>query len=227
MYKIQKNYLMLLLFLTIFLSSDIVKGAQMLKQERDQLRQARQTNQLVDVESVAASSRPQQQPRNQYVRPEDVIIQPEQLFPSYGVGTNVLAQDGAVIRDNIGGNPTEIQNTYAPNTIYTDLGYEPLNDSNQLKHFAAGGKLQVAQGGGNFGQFMNQYGPDITNISTQMMGGPNAGSDIGEAIGSAAQAIIPIPGLRQVGRIVGTALDKNQKEILLSRQLLVLLVFWF
>ena len=42
--------------------------------------------------------------------------------------------------DIIGGNPTEVQNTYNPGDLYSDLGYEPLNDSN-VKQYQKGGKV--------------------------------------------------------------------------------------
>ena len=57
----------------------------------------------------------------------------EEFFPVQGVGTNVLAKNGA-----------EIANTFAPGTIYDDAGYEPLDDSNQVKQFDYGGKLPKA-----------------------------------------------------------------------------------
>jgi hypothetical protein len=54
-----------------------------------------------------------------------------------GAGTNYLAAR----------NGAEIQNTYAPDVMYTDLGYEPLNDSNKVKDFKKGGKLKKAISG--------------------------------------------------------------------------------
>jgi hypothetical protein len=49
----------------------------------------------------------------------------------------------------IGGNPTEIQNTYGDgNSIYDDLEYTPLIDENQQKSFRQGGYIPRMQGGG-------------------------------------------------------------------------------
>ena len=207
--------------------TDIIEGIKMLKEEKDALREARQMNQLVDVQALAASSRPKQQPRRQYLRPEDVIPQPDQMFPSYGVGTNVLAQDGAVIRDVISGNPTEIQNTYAPdNTLYDDLGYEPLNDTDQLKQFAYGGKMQKAEFGNQswmqgtqFGDIMGRQGGAqfAGSLAERATGGPSGGSKIGGGIGKAAGTAFggPIGGAlgEAAGKLIGGALDQKQKKI--------------
>ncbi len=91
----------------------VIEGIQNIKAQKEKYREAKQQTALTDVMSQAAASRPVQQPRRQYVRPEDMIFQPEQMSPSYGVGTNVLAQDGAMI----GGTPTEIQNIIMVNLI--------------------------------------------------------------------------------------------------------------
>jgi hypothetical protein len=67
--------------------------------------------------------------QRRYVRSEDKLV--NGMNP-LGTGTNYLAAR----------NGAEIQNTYAPNDIYTDSGYEPLNDS-----------LPKAQGGFSMGSF--------------------------------------------------------------------------
>ena len=56
----------------------------------------------------------------------------------------VMYEDGGMI----GGNPTEIQNTYeGGNDIYSDLEYEPLYNVNQVKSYRMGGYLPKAAGG--------------------------------------------------------------------------------
>ncbi len=203
---------------------DVIGGISMIKGQRDAVRQAKQMAQLTGVQSAAAASRPMQQPRRQYVRPEDVIPQPEQMFPSYGVGTNVLAQDGAMI----GGNPTEIMNTFAPDTIYTDSGYEPLNDTSRLKAYYHGGKMRKAQGGlsaalnsGGFGEFMTEKGGEdilgsLTSL-TQGRGGPSAGNKIGSGvlggIGTAFGG--PVGGMigKALGSVVGGLFDNTGQQI--------------
>jgi hypothetical protein len=188
-------------------ATDVIKGAQMMSQQQDLLEEAEQQAALSGVFSQAAMSRPVQQPRRQYVRPEDVILQPQQMFPSYGVGTNVLAQDGAMI----GGNPTEIMNVYNPGTMYTDLGYEPLNDSNKVKAFKKGGKLKQAQSGWmqgtGFGNFMTGGGgAGLQNIGMSLGVGDDAGGSIGKGLGTAAGTALGGPVGGMVGGLLGGAL---------------------
>ena len=199
----------------------VIKGIGMLKEEREEKRRADQSRQLTGIQAKAAGTRPEAI-RRQYVRHEDVIIQPEQMFPTYGVGTDVLAQDGAVI-NQIGGNPTEIQNMYNPGTIYTDLGYEPLNDTDKMKSYYTGGKLSKAGFGdfidkaqgfgttGGFGDVMSAIGPYGGNFGNLLGGGgfePSGGGQIGSSIGG---IFGPVGGF--VGGVLGGILDKNPARI--------------
>ncbi len=136
-----------------------------------------------------------------------------------GVGTNVLAQDGAMI----GGTPTEIQNMYNPGTLYSDLGYEPLNDTSKVKQYVAGGKLKkAADGSGVEGGF------DIGSLfsNQQIMGGvgqliegkaPEAGNRIGRGIGTAAGTAIGGPIGGAIGGLLGSAIggivDRSEEKI--------------
>ena len=205
-------------------ATDIIGGIGMIKQQKNALKQAKQDKALTDVFRQAAFSSPVEIEKRQYIRPEDYIYQPEQMFPSYGVGTNVLAQDGAMI----GGNPTEIQNTFAPDTIYTDMGYEPLNDSDRLKAYYYGGKMTKAAGGfsaalndGGFGEFMTEKGGEdiLANLTSRTYGkrGPSAGNKIGAGvlggIGTAFGG--PVGGMigKALGSVVGGLFDKTGKKI--------------
>jgi len=195
----------------------IVGGIQKSKEAKDLLERTLQQEQLTDVFSQAAASRPVQQPRRQYVRPEDMEFQPEQMFPTYGVGTNVLAQDGTMI----GGNPTEIQNMYNPGVLYTDLGYEPLNDTSKMKNYKKGGKLKKAQTG--LETFMNQQGGNEIFGTIDQLGAFNdGGGDIGSGIGEAVGSLVPIPGAKPIftaaGRIIGSALDQKAEKTKASRE---------
>jgi hypothetical protein len=103
----------------------------------------------------------------------------------------------------IGGNPTEIQNTYEGGTdIYTDLAYEPLYNVNQIKSYEDGGEIPSAQWGvfspGNKGFGQNTYG----SVTSAMF--PNSGgSQIGSAFGSVAG-----PGGALIGGMLGGMLDR-------------------
>ena len=205
---------------------DVVEGVSMIKDQNKAVKESKANSLLTGVQADAVSSQRQQPLKRYYTRPEDTIIQPEQLSPSYGVGTNILsAQDGAMV----GGNPTEIQNTYAPNTLYDDLGYEPLNDSDQIKAFYHGGRIPMAQGGlssslneGGFGDFMNNQGGSeaLGNVSNMFINkgrGPSAGSKIGGGVGQAAGTYFGGPVGGAIGKVAGQALgslvDQSGKNI--------------
>jgi hypothetical protein len=198
---------------------DVVEGISMIKGQNEAVKSAKQESLLTGVQADAAASQRRQPIKNYYTRPEDVIIQPEQLSPSYGVGTNILSAK----------NGTEIQNTYAPNDLYDDLGYEPLNDSERVKAFYRGGKIPMAASGfstsineGGFGDFMsNQGGSDaLDNISSRLINrgrGPSAGSKIGGGIGAAAGTYFGGPVGAAVGKFAGQAIgsliDQSGKKI--------------
>lgn len=123
------------------------------KAKKNKKKQAEELNNLVQRASKSVDIDSNKSKR--YVRPEDIPTQPSQMFPAQGVGTNYLSgRDGL----HIGG---EIQNTYAPNTLYNDLGYEPLNDSNKVKNFRAGGHLSD----------LNYIAPSKEALQTYALGG--------------------------------------------------------
>jgi hypothetical protein len=205
---------------------DVVEGVSMIKDQNKAVKEAEQNSLLTGVQSDALAGQRRQPLKNYYTRPEDTIIQPDQLSPSYGVGTNILsAKNGTMV----GGNPTEIQNTYAPNTLYDDLGYEPLNDSDQIKAFYHGGRIPMAQNGfssslneSGFGNFMNEQGGSeaLGNLSNMLVNkgrGPSAGSKIGGGVGAAAGSFFGGPVGAAVGKFAGQAIggliDQSGKNI--------------
>ena len=191
---------------------DLIEGFGMIGQQNDALKEAEQNAKLTGVQAQAAALRPEPINRK-YVRPEDTIIQPGQMFPNYGVGTNILAaEDGATI----GGNPGEIQNTYDPYNLYDDLGYEPLNDTAQLKQYQLGGDI----GQGGFGDFMNEGGSDLLNNLTNLTygkRGPSAGNKIGKGLGTAAGTAFfgPVGGMvgGALGSVVGGLFDNTGEKL--------------
>lgn len=99
----------------------------------------------------------------------------------------------------------EIQNTYAPNTLYDDLGYEPLMDSTKVK--------QYQDGGTPWGMISDK----VTGLGQDLMGGQNAGGRIGKTAGKTIGNMI-VPGLGGaiggfVGGLAGNALDTNAKKM--------------
>ena len=193
-----------------------IEGFKKIKQQKQNLRKAEQMSGVTDLFKKASSIR-EQAPERRYVRPEDSIVNPNQLFPTYGVGTNVLAKNGA-----------EIHNTFAPNDLYDDLGYEPLNESSRIKQYQDGGDLSGIFGeSGMFGKqamsdFAMQGGldkisgaiyPDMDESGTAAIGG-----GIGEAAGTAIGG--PLGGKigKAAGQTLGRALDPYQNKIKKEKQ---------
>jgi hypothetical protein len=210
------------------IAGDLISGIKGLKAEKEAAARANQQKIVSGLQLTASATRPEEIQRK-YVRPEDVAIQPNQMFPTYGVGTNPLARDG--IRLQSGG---EIQNTYAPDYLYDDLGYEPLNDSN-VKQYYRGGNVPKAQGG--FSNYMNTLGGGGggfsgagaagatpwgaiggigSNVANSAAGGGNASGQIGGAIGSGLGAAFGPAGMaigKTLGTAVGNAVSPYAKKI--------------
>jgi hypothetical protein len=190
-------------------AGNILQGINMLSDERRQKKMAKQSVAVTDVVGKAAGTRPEISKRR-YVTQYDTAIQPGELGNPYGEGTTPLVmQDGG----GIGGNPTEIQNTFDPNTIYTNLEYEPLNDRN-IKQYNKGGKLKKAQvGAGISGQLGGGLGSVIGGGRFSQAGG--AGK-IGSTLGGIAGSVIPGVGTvigSAVGGLIGGAIGgKNARE---------------
>ena len=199
----------------IGIAGSLLGGFQDLRAEKKARKDAERQARVSDVTLQASMSRPREVIKHQYVRPDDLMVNPDELYPPYGTGTEVLgsAQDGAII-NQIGGNPTEIQNTYNPGTIYSNLGYEPIDDSDQVKQFRKGGVKKA-----EFGLSSNDMSA-INNIGGAVggyIGGNNAGSNIGGTLGNVAGTIIggPIGGAigNFLGSAVGGMIDPNQRKI--------------
>ena len=189
----------------------LIGGLKALGAQKKAKKEARMWNKVTGLQAQAAESVDvdANRPKN-YVRPEDNLVQPNQLFPTYGVGTNVLKRNGGPIRAAYG---AEIQNTYAPNTLYDDLGYEPLEDSERVKQYYHGGYIPRAEegeaiswglasaGGEGFGS--NPYGNMIGGMFDN-----NAGSQIGGSVGS---IFGPVGGA--FGSALGGILDTDGHQI--------------
>ena len=192
----------------------VVEGIQQLKEEKRALERAEQARDVSGLVKQAASSRPEETQRR-YVRPEDVVNTGEEFFPIYGVGTNVLAKNGA----SVGGG--EIMNTFAPNTLYDDLGYEPLNDSERYKQFMHGGKMHKAQNGdwmegSGFYNFAKSGGADATGQLLTGITGENAGGNLGGTIGGVAGSFFGPAGKlvgQAAGQLIGSAIDRKPQQI--------------
>lgn len=182
-------------------AGQLIGGIQNLKAEKQARKSAEQWRDVSALVAQASGLRETQERR--YVRPEDNAFSTDQFFPSQGVGTNVLAKDGA-----------EIQNTYAPGYLYDNLGYEPLDESEIVKQYIYGGEVPKAQTG--FETFMTSGGGDMLGGLANYATGNNAGGQIGGAIGSAAGTALggPVGGAigNAVGTLAGGLLDTNAKR---------------
>jgi len=191
-------------------AGNIVQGINMLRDERQQKLASKQSAALSGVVGKATGTRSEISKRK-YVRPEDMPTQPGEIGNPYGEGTTpLIMQDGG----GIGGNPTEIQNTFDPNTIYTNLEYEPLNDTN-IKQYKKGGKLKkkAQVGAGIAGQLGGGLGSVVGGGKFNQAGG--AGK-IGSTLGGIAGSVIPGVGTvigSAVGGLIGGAIGgKNARE---------------
>ena len=147
-----------------------------------------------------------EKPKNQWFSPDDprFIHNANELSNTQGRGSDAITQNGGVFQ---GGG--EIQNTFAPGTIYDDLGYEPFDESNDdVKAYQTGGGFGSWLGkantalGGNVGGFMSNMG--IQSPLTSMIAGDSTGAGIGGAFGSLGG-----PALGLVGTMVGKMFDKQ------------------
>jgi hypothetical protein len=181
-------------------AGDIVGGIQQMRDEKQTMKQSQQMAGVSDVALQASMTRPEQV-QKKYVRPEDNINTGQEFFPIYGTGT-VLARNG-----------TEIANTFAPNTIYTDLE-EAQNGYNALNLNKAGQQT-------DFSKFAQQGGGDAISQLTAGLGSPkghgvSGGGKLGGGIGSGAGTLLggPVGGMigKFAGQTLGNVLDRKAEK---------------
>jgi hypothetical protein len=171
------------------IAGGISAGINTIKQTKKNIGELEKYGKVSDVVLQATNSKPERV-QNRYLRPEDDLVQ--NMNP-LGTGTNYLAAR----------NGAEIQNTYAPDVMYTDLGYEPLNDSNKMKQYKKGGKMNKAAGGAYLE--VANVAADAARQSGQLGGG--LGSKIGGAGGETGGYTQMLGSFGLVGGLVGGLLD--------------------
>ena len=192
---------------------DVVSGVQDMKAEKENMLKSKQMAGVTNVGLQASMTRPEQV-QKKYVRPEDNINTGQEFFPIYGTGT-VLAKNG-----------TEIANTFAPNTIYTDLE-EAQNGLSNFKTNPdfmkmATGKNAVAGEQSDIFNFAEQGGGNALAQVTAGLGSPKGygvtgagkigggiGSVVGTALGGPVGGMIGKVALQTLGNLVG---GKNVKQ---------------
>ena len=194
-------------------AGEIVGGFQQMKDEKNTMKQAQQMAGVSDVAFQASMTRPEPVQRR-YVRPDDPgsIVQPGELYNPLGFGTNVLAAR----------NGTEIANTFAPNTIYTDL--EEANDGGMFSNFKTNPDFLKLNSSGqqtDIFKFAEQGGGDVLSQFTNSIGnpkgyGPSGASRVGGGVGKIAGTIFggPVGGMvgEKLGQIGGNLLDRKAEN---------------
>jgi hypothetical protein len=164
---------------------NVVGGIQQMRDEKNIMNQAQQMAGVSDVALQASMTRPEQV-QKRYVRPEDNVNTGSEFFPIYGTGTV------------IGRNGTEIANTFAPNTIYTDL------------EEAQNGITKFAQEGG--GDALSKLTAGLGNPKGYgISGAGKVGGGIGSTVG---QFFGPVGGMvgQLAGQTLGNVLDKKAEK---------------
>jgi hypothetical protein len=182
----------------------IIGNIEQIQQNKRDIVRGNQWAEISEIGAQAALSRPEQSKRR-YVRPEDNLV----------VGANPLGKKDSLLAAQ---NGAEIANTFAPNTIYTDLGYEPLNDSNP-KQYVYGGYLPKAASGFDFNSFSGVgggIGGALGSAAGKGTGRGGPGSAIGStALGAIGNVLLPgVGGLlgSTVGGFVGGLFDANDQN---------------
>ena len=192
-------------------AQNIIGGAQQWKEDSRMLKKYKMWGKIADLSGEAMSTR--DVAKNKYVR--DVIVDPNQVSPSYGTGYEPL-QATAEYGAQIGGNPTEIQNMYNPGDIYSDMGYEPLDESNRVKQFANGGGMFTNFSATNAGYLGGGLGSLLSGGSNQMTGPSRTLTGVGQLAGTALGG--PLGGIvggalgGLVGGVVGSGQEKRMEE---------------
>ena len=164
------------------LASSVIKGIGQIKAQKQKLKKAKQTNQLSEIYKTLSGIR-EQQPERRYVRPEDSLINPDQLYPSTGVGTNVLAKNGKNIDSyQFGG---ELSNLFS---------------KEGMKNLASSGIIDKG---------MSALFPDMADSGGATIGGA-IGEAAGNFI--PIPGVGPMIG-KTVGKLIGGAFDKTGKKI--------------
>lgn len=169
-------------------ANSLVGGIGMLKQQKQQRQALKQGVQLSELTKQVSELNPQLQPR-QYVRPEDNLLEPNNLMPSFGTGSNFLAKNGKSIKKAQLGDTLQSLND--------------KNIGNVLGSYFGGGTGQVS------GESMvgKGIGGTLGNIIL-----PGIGGKIGGALGSLVGGIVGAEGQkdqlsneRQINRNLTTA----------------------
>jgi len=185
------------------ITKDIMQGLGKIKGQKDALKDLRQMEAVTDIALTAAMSEPEKVERD-YVRPEDFVNTGEEFFPVYGVGTNVLAKNGA--------------------TLFNNPDYAPIRNVNKAKTFMHGGYLPQAQDGGIGGSNVSydQAGNFLGNLAYGNKSQRDAGSNIGGGVGRGIGTLVGGPLGGAIGDFIGSGIgdlvDRNDRRQRITRE---------
>lgn len=166
-------------------ATDLLQGFQMLKEQGNQKKEAKQFKKLSQVVRQASELEPDRVERK-YVRPEDQIIDPNTLASSYGKGTNFLAKDGTKL--------------LLGDTLSPLMGGNQGNIGGMLGSFIGGGK--GAPGGAS------KIGSTVGGIAGSVI--PGVGTVVGSLAGGLVGGIIDGVGQKKIKRDQDAALHNLQ-----------------
>lgn len=188
------------------IAGGIIKGIQQLKEEKERMLEAKQWRDVTGVQLQASNLKPERIERK-YLRPEDFTVTGEEMFPTYGTGSNVLAKDGIYIKPSKRGTFTAAAKKrgkgvqeFAKQVMANKDNYSPamVKKANFAKNASKWKKA-------NDGAFLESIDINqLNNISETLTGGESGGGTIGGAVG---EAVSYIPG-------VGPIVSKLAKPVL-------------
>ena len=135
----------------------LIGGIQALSAEKEKLQGVRQMRGVSDVMRKASGTRPEQIARR-YVRPEDMVIQPNQLNNPYGTNTNVLDKGGVVPKAANGFNN------------FMSGGGSEFVDNMESRVFNNNAGYQIGSAVGDAVKFIPGVGPVVGAIAKPILG---------------------------------------------------------
>jgi len=158
-------------------ATSLIGGIQQIGQDKENRAQAKQFYKLAKLVNKAASLKPEKVKRK-YVRPEDNLVQPRELYSPYGTGTNFLKDGGNL---QFGG--------VLP--FFEGIGPGRSGNLGQMLGSAIGGGGGVPSGAG-------QVGSTIGGVAGSILG--PVGGAVGSLLGGAIGGIIGGKNQRETAR---------------------------
>ena len=189
-------------------ATSLVGGIQQIGQKKEEERQAKQFFQLSKLTKKAASLDPERVKRK-YHRPEDQLIDPNEMAPTYGVGTNYLAKDGGTI-EYIPYQQGGILNQAGQ--FFTGIGQGRAGNLGSMLGSAIGGGQGIPSGA-------SQIGSTLGGVAGSFLGpvggavGSFIGGTLGGVIGGGTQRSIDRYNRKGQKNLTTAALQQNVNSL--------------